>query len=202
MNLFVNTLYSIFLGMMFRSLLHIRVQEGAGTNCVAVKCLLDVGNVMHTLPLMVLFLIDWVCFQAVFPISSDVKYSFWDGIMLVVYTPSLAFLGYGVVTSLEKSERYSGSVALYHFLAASGEVVWITTLFFRTDGDMNTHQVGLVFFLVFLYVILRYALVVVHSLIYFGKLGNIQPQILVVTAWLFKPTLLILLFKIVDRLQV
>ena len=201
MTILVNTLYTIFLGMMFRNLVLVELLAGGASRQIQVHALLRSDNALRTVPLLILFGVDWICFQIVFPPLSAASFSTADAVLLIAYVPVLVALGYAVVLSLEKSSRFTAPAAYYHILAACAEIIWlavgIVQLPEKGDG-IPPHTVAILLTAMLFYVLIRFLLAICYLAIRWDRAGPVRPEVLPFIGLALKPALFVFLAKSLD----
>jgi len=184
MDLIVNTVYTIFIAFTCNNLLHVRVKVTRPTS-IHVQHLINRENAMKTIPLLSLFLVDWIVFIVLFPPTSTTGFTLTDIILFVLYLPSLVCLGFASILSLENTNKFSPYAGWYHIFAIIGELTWIVIRFSKLDHSVEPQEVAKVIGVVGIYAAFRVAMFLLHINIQRFKL--IKTEVLVVLALILKP---------------
>jgi len=184
MDFIVNTVYTIFIAFTCNNLLHVRVKVTKPTS-IHVQHLINRENAMKTIPLLSLFLVDWIVFIVLFSPTSTTGFNLTDIILFVLYLPSLVCLGFASILSLENTNKFSLYAGLYHLFAIIGELAWIVIRLSKLDNSVEPLELAKVVGVVGTYVALRFAMAYLHINIH--KIKLIKAEIVVVLALILKP---------------
>lgn len=186
MSFLITTLYTVFLGTLFRNF--VIVQLDAASNVVTVSPVIGIKNWARTIPLLLLFMVDWVCFLFLFPPSTSLSFSIQDMTLLVLYVPTLAMLGTCVMLSLECSQRYCFPLGIYHCTAALAEAWWVICYIAKVE-NIGGKEAALISGLVIFYGLIRLALALFYFAIAKNLFPRLQPAPFTLISVLLKPTI-------------
>jgi hypothetical protein len=204
MSFLITTLYTVFLGTLLRNFVVVQVTaaptpDRPDRTAVNVAPLLCPDNVPRAIPLLSLFLVDWIAFLIVFPPSSAFSMGYSDMVLLMLYIPALAFLGAGVVMSLKDSEQPNASMfvlplAGYLIVGALADLVWVV-IEIAGLASMTGSDASIVLVAGFLYFATRLCTAVLFLRLQRPSFG-LQFSVLVFVAIVLKPGLLVVLSHI------
>jgi hypothetical protein len=197
MSYLMTTLYTVFLGTLFRNFVLVQISPSpTGGNIVSVSSSLQRTNLQRALPLLLLFFIDWISFLIVYPVSQGFQITFSDFLLLIIYVPTLAMLGTGVLFSLQSTRSFCVPVGLYHLLAALAELIWLVNRISATEGmtgKASASAVAIISGYIFVRLFLAF-------LFYVASQGTsvLRPEVLTAISLPIKPAFLILVSRLTD----
>jgi len=192
---FVNTLYILFLGILCRNLVLVQLSGAGTTSTIQVYGLLRKSNMPKTIPLLLLFTVDWICFQFIYPPTTHFSFRSSDAFLLILYVPVLVALGVAVLFSLEDSLQFCIPAAIYNVTATVAESGWLVIRLRTLDLQISSGEVAWLLGIMLLYIIGRALLFALYLAVAAGRATRIRPEILTVTALFFKPALFVLLAR-------
>lgn len=151
-------LYSVFLGTITRNL--VLVKEDQSTQSITIRNLITTTNRVRILPILLMFLVDWIIFLLIFGSSNQFTLEIYDISLLVFYFPAITFLTIALLNSIEESStNFCYHLSYYHFIAGVSEVVWIIwklSSYKGTEADV-TSMIPIII-IIALYIIIRFGL--------------------------------------------
>jgi hypothetical protein len=196
MSFFVAILYTAILGVLFEHSFFIAPNgNNRGTRVVLY---LNRNNVTISGSLLVLFIVDWICFHLLFGQAQGININLAEGWLLLAYLPATFCLGLSVVFSYESQAQgtkntFCLTAALYHLFALIVEVIWLL-VHIKKFIMPNPGAGNLIFHLMIvliLYVALRVFLIVNYFHCYDNSRGRLRAPILGFVALFVKPAFLL-----------
>lgn len=200
MTFFAAVLYAAILGVLFEHSFHIAPSGGPSATNINVTFYIRRDNVLTSGTLLLLFIIDWICFHILFGTSNNLTFDPLNGWLLFAYLPALLCLGLTVVFSYECTardarRRFCLTAGFYHSFALLAELTWVLShvqqLFFGQDGN-GRFRFSLIVVLI-AYPLLRGFLAAGYFYCYAHPAGVIRPGILGFPSLFIKPAFLVAL---------
>jgi hypothetical protein len=191
MSIFLSAMYTLFLALLAEKIVH--VEEAATPPNVSVVCFIRPHNYSRIVPLLLLLLVDWICFGLIFQQGGREPLGVSEVLLLALYTPGLICLCAACLWSLETDRRYYIFAAAYHLLVVFAECVWLLFRFAETsEKQVDSRSVALLLGAVLIELILRAGLAVMYLVEWRGR-TVVDERALAVIGMVLKPATLALI---------
>ena len=188
----ISIVYSVLLGSVASNFVHVeRVVPGPPMD-IKVYSLLHSKNAFRVVLILLLFLVDWVCFMTIFPPSEGFSMKMYDVGLLVIYLPGLGVLSLATIMALSNNNGYYNYVNLYFLFTLIGEIIWVFLSLYSDDFTVSAKQIAFFFLIVAIYILIKIFIIFAFK----GasdKKGSIHVYILMILGIILKPSAIILI---------
>lgn len=194
MGYLVSTIYAVFLGSTISSLFNVDTTGGD----IDVNTLIRRSNWLVTIPILLIFVIDWASFVGIFPIEDTFSIGFQDYILLFLYLPSIYLLSVSAVMSLDSSGRqYMVMFSLYHLVSFAAEFLWFCSKIVNRNGDISPNSVGVILLISVIYTLLKCG-VVSFGFLFYNSVGRVRAVPIVWLSLILKPALFVAISNLMN----